>query len=137
MPTLPTEGPWTLPVADYEVLQVTFAYPLDIVAYGEEAASLLIRVESAFRLEHPDATSQDFDVSKEPWEALTPVLALRHDRVGSAVARSDGTMTISFASGRRISSWPDPNYENWQLTGPGFMLICTPGGEVAVFENGR
>ena len=125
-----------MPVVGFELLAVTFAYVLDIVAYGEEGVALLIRVENRFRFDHPDGTSREFDVSSDPWEALAPVLALRHDGLHSALARPDGTMAVQFASGHRISAWPHPDYESWRLTGPGFKLICGPGGEVQFFNNG-
>lgn len=75
----------------------------------------------------------------QAWEDLAPIFALRHDRIGSAIATaSDARLEIQFASGRRILAGPDPNYENWEVSGPGFRLISRPGGGgVAYFREGK
>ena len=65
------------------------------------------------------------------------LLALRHDRITEAIAtEEDAQVRIAFASGCSLSARPDPDYENWQVTGPGFQLISMPGGGVAhVYER--
>jgi hypothetical protein len=42
-------GPWYLPLQGFEVLQITFAYSIDIVAYGDGGVDAMIRFEGAFR----------------------------------------------------------------------------------------
>ena len=62
------EGPWDLPIRGYEVMQVTFAFPLDIVAYIDGGDSCMIRLEGDF---HFTGVGQDvcaLDASGDRWE---------------------------------------------------------------------
>jgi len=132
---LGAEGPWDLSVTGFEVLQVTFAYPIDIVAYGPDGATVTIRFEGAFELVEPGGESQKLDASKDSWEHLSVVLALRHDRLRSVHADDSAPLLVEFASSRRIKAGPTPGYENWQVTGRDFSLISLPDGGVAVFGS--
>jgi len=132
--SLPDEGPWELPIEGYEVLMVTFAFPIDIVAYGDAGACAQIRLAGEFRLTEPGRAARFFDASKQPWEELTAVLSLRRDRIKSAIAGMDAQLNVVFDSGVLIEAGPDGSYENWEISGPGFQLIATPGGGVAVFR---
>jgi len=69
------DGPWELPLVGFEVLRVTFAHPLDIVAYGDEGASAPIRLEGSFELIGPAGGSLQLDASAQTWEDLAAVLA--------------------------------------------------------------
>jgi hypothetical protein len=60
---LPANGPWKLPIDGFEVLQITFAYPIDVVAYGDGGASATIRFETRF-----DFADHDGFI---PWMQLT------------------------------------------------------------------
>lgn len=122
------------------------AFLVDIVAYGEgggrsdsgravAAPSAMLRFEGEFELIEPGGEAVLLDPEKHEWAALTPLFALRHDRIASAVATADGHLEVSFASGRRLLVGPHPAYENWEIGGPGFRLIATPGGGVAVFRD--
>lgn len=135
--TLDAEGPWELPVAGLEVLQVTFAYPIDIVAYGEGGLNVMIRFEGAFELAGPGGEIRKLDASKDSWEDLSVVLALRHDCLRRIWADDTATLLVEFASGRRIEAGPTPDYENWQVSGHDFMLISMPGGEVGVYGGDK
>ena len=130
-----SSGPWDLPLHGFEVLQITFAYPIDIVTYGDGSIVAIIRFEGPFRYLDGDETAHDLDASKDSWEALSVVLALRHDRLQTVTADPAAELTVEFASGRRIEGGPVHMYENWQVTGPGFQLIAMPGGDVAVFGS--
>jgi Family of unknown function (DUF6188) len=93
------EGPWDLPIQGYEVLQTTFAYPLDIVVYGDAGTTGIIRLEGRFEFVEPGQQRHSLDASGERWQDLTPVLCLRHDRVASARATESGDLTVRFESG--------------------------------------
>ena len=144
-----TEGRWDLPIAGFEVSHMTLgALLVDIVAYGDggrsesggvmDAPSARIRFEGEFDLVEPDGDAIRLDPSEQEWEALTPLFALRHDRITKAVVTaSDARLEIQLTSSRRLVAGPDPHYENWEITGPGFRLISRPGGAgVAYFEEG-
>jgi hypothetical protein len=144
-----TSGRWDLPIVGFEVSHMTFgALQVDIVAYGEAggrsesgrpigAPNAVMRFEGAFEFNQPDHDPIRLDPSVQDWEDLTPIFTLRHDRVDSAVATaSDAQLDIEFASGRRILAGPDPHYENWEISGPGFRVISRPGGGgVAYFRE--
>lgn len=134
---LAANGPWDLPISGYEVLQITFAYPVDIVAYGDGGATACMRVEGEFQFSNAKGGQSCLDASGEHWEELTPLLSLRHDRVATAHASETGRLRVEFASGSRIEAGPSEMYENWQISGPGFQVVALPGGGVAVFPNGE
>jgi hypothetical protein len=132
---LPAHGPWMLPIADYEVLQVTFAYPIDVVAYADGGASAIIRFEGPFDFTDARGGTHHLNAAEQSWADLAVVLSLRHDRVTEANATEDeATLRVAFASGCVLSAGPTPQYESWQVTGPGFQLIALPGGGVAHFS---
>jgi hypothetical protein len=133
---LPAHGPWTLPIRDFEVLQITFAYPVDVVAYGDGGASAIIRFEGPFEFTDATGRTHRLDAAKQSWSDLAVVLSLRHDRVAEADATEDeATLRVAFASGSLLSAGPTPQYESWQVTAPGFQLIARPGGGVAHFSS--
>ena len=135
--TVSAKGPWDLPIQGYEVLQITLAFLVDVVAYGDGGATATIRFEGDFRFTEPGRESQFLDVSEQRWEDLTAVLSLRHDRVQSARVSESGQLVVEFASGRGLEAGPNQAYENWEVSGPGFQLIASPGGGVAVFDSDR
>jgi hypothetical protein len=126
--TLSAEGPWELPVNGHEVLQVTFAFPIDVIAYGDGGASTSIRFEGAFDYGEPDGEIQHLNAANQPWEHLAVLLALRRDRLKNATASVDGQLQITLATGRTLTAGPDHNYENWAIWGAGYHLIALPGG---------
>ena len=143
----PENGPWPLPIQGFEILHMTFgAILVDIVAYGDSqprsdqrsgnhAPSVMLRFEGEFELVELDGEVRRLDLEQQEWSALTPLFALRHDRIGSAVASADGNLELTLDSGRSLRAGPHPAYENWEVAGPGFRLIATPGGGVAVFRD--
>ncbi len=135
--TLPTAGPWTLPIAGFEVLQVTFAHPIDLVAYGDEGATAFVRFESEFAFAEPGGEVHELSASRDSWESLAVVLSLRHDRITSAQVSESADLDVEFESGRRLQAGPDPSYESWEVSGPGVHLVAMPGrpGTVAAFDG--
>lgn len=142
----PDSGPWTLPIEGFSVNSITFGGLIDIVAYGEgggrskddtiiPAPSANVRFESEFQLIDRTGDAVRLNPSRQNWEDLTPLFALRRDRVEHAVATADGRLEIRFESGRVVLAEPDSNYENWAVTGAGFELISMPGGGVARFPS--
>jgi hypothetical protein len=145
-PPLEESGPWSLPIEGFEVSHMTFgAMLVDLVAYGKggrsesgrvlAAPSAMLRFEGEFQLIAPDGEAVLLDPEKQEWSELTPLFALRHDRIVSAVASVDGHLEVSFGSGRSLLAGPHPAYENWEVAGPHVRLIAMPGGGVAVFRD--
>jgi len=132
----PGHGPWNLPIVGFEVLNVTFGFMIDITACGDAGATSSLRLEGPFELTDPDRGTVRLDASGDAWEDLAAVLALRHERIAAATAISTdaSTLRVQFSSGCVLSAGPHPQYENWEIHGPGFMLVCTPGGGIAAWD---
>jgi len=129
MAPLELPGPWLLPVANFDILTVTFSERLTIVAYGGDAGTC--KMSFACELEIRDAlgVAAVLDVANQPWESWVSVLSLRRDRLASATATADGTLRIALASGRSLTAAPDASYESWEVSGPDpLSLIAPPGG---------
>jgi hypothetical protein len=92
--TFENSSPWVLPLNGFEVLQITFAYPIDIVAYGDGGVDAIIRFEGAFRCIDADCAAHDLDASSDSWEELSVVLSLRHDRLRSVVAEVKSYLVV-------------------------------------------
>lgn len=55
------------------VLQISFAYPIDIVVYGDGGVDAMLRFEGAFRYIESNGAARDLDASKFPWEDVAVV----------------------------------------------------------------
>jgi|GEM_PF-2882794 hypothetical protein len=133
---LSESAPSNLPIVGFHVSLITFAGLIDIVAYGEAGVSSQIRFEGSFQLRDPELGSVPLDPQSQSWEDLSVLLALRHDEITVATADAqESTLRVEFSSGRVLSAGPDPNYENWEAHGPGFMLVCKPGGGLALWNT--
>jgi hypothetical protein len=134
---LPAHGPWTLPINGYEVLQISFAYPIDVTVYADGGASAMVRFEQAFDYVEGGRIHK-LDAAGQSWGELAVILALRHDRIASATAtEDDARLRIEFASGRLLLAGPDSRYESWAVTAGGAQLIALPAGGVAHFPTAR
>jgi hypothetical protein len=142
---LPVDGPWDLEVAGFEVSHMTLSVHVDITAYGKPARSpaedrvvapsAMLRLAGSFSLREPDGREVALDPSRQDWDDLRPLFALRGDRITSARASNSGQLQVEFTSGRALSAGPDRDYENWEIHAPGALLIAMPGGGVAVFPD--
>lgn len=59
--------------------------------------------------------------------------------VGQTVAStstSSGVLTLEFTDGTTLRCEPRPDVEAWQVVGgdPEYLVVCMPGGEVAVWD---
>lgn len=82
-------------------------------------------IESPFTL-----TAGGVTASMDEREDLGPLLALYPDTLVSMSVGSDCRLRVSFVSGASIEVPADPQYEAWQVVGPGAALVvCQPGGE--------
>lgn len=91
----------------------------------------IIRLAGSFSLSDPDSQVIDLDASEQPWEELTPVLVLRHDKLTSLIVTDDAQLTVKFASGHTVTAEADERpYEHWEVTAPGIKLIARPGNRV-------
>ncbi|GKQ35818.1 hypothetical protein ALMP_23610 [Streptomyces sp. A012304] len=62
--------------------------------------------------------------------SLAPVLDLFAKCVVETEVTGQGTLSLGFDDGTRLSIEPDPDYESWNLTGSGIdPVLVGPGGE--------
>jgi hypothetical protein len=104
----------------------------------KEAPNTTISLPGDF--DFADRTGAEHALNGEAsWESLTPLLSLRHDRIASAVADRKGWLVVLFESGAKLEVGPNGQHENWQLMGPGRILIVglPSGGEPAVWCAAR
>ncbi|HME01468.1 MAG TPA: DUF6188 family protein [Solirubrobacteraceae bacterium] len=126
--TLPAKGPWDLPVQGFEVLMIVFAFPLDIVAYGNGGSDVTIRFGGRFTLTQPDGHRHELDAEQQSWQELAVVLALRHEKLASATASEAARLDVKLESGWALRAEADGTpYEHWEVTGPGYKLVALPG----------
>jgi hypothetical protein len=118
---------------------VVFAFPIDVVAFGDGGADARIRFGGAFKLIESDGRVHDLDAAQQSWQELAIVLALRRDKIASATVSEAAQLLVSLTSGRSLSAEPDGRpYESWEVTGPDFKLVAVPGdgtGGVAVYSE--
>ncbi|WP_408056209.1 DUF6188 family protein [Streptomyces ureilyticus] len=63
------------------------------------------------------------------------LVRLASDVISQAEVGNSGELTWEFESGVKLTVRPDEDYEAWGLVGPKRRrVICTPGGEVAVWS---
>jgi hypothetical protein len=64
---------------------------------------------------------------------LGPLLALFPDKAATVTVSREGVLLVTFTSGVSIRVPPAPNYEAWNIVGPGGQLVvCAPGGDEPV-----
>jgi hypothetical protein len=61
------------------------------------------------------------------------LLGLLNQAVEATIA-DNGQLTLRFAEGTTLTVPPDDQYEAWQLRDDtGLLIICTPGGGLAIW----
>ncbi|MFD8917645.1 DUF6188 family protein [Streptomyces sp. NPDC059569] len=61
--------------------------------------------------------------------SLAPLLGLFARVVTETAVARQGTLSLGFDDGTRLSIEPDPDYESWNLTGSGIApVLVGPGG---------
>jgi len=125
---------WELPIVGFEVLQVWFSGETYLIAYGTkteasvtEAPRAQLSLGGAFSLLEPDGTRHLLD-GGGPWEALVPLLSLRHATIESAIADRQGRLVVRFEPGFVLTAEPRPHYEAWGISGPGSLILASPPG---------
>jgi hypothetical protein len=124
---LADEPPWNLPVAGFEVARVEFAYPFDIIAAATAARRFKVQINGRFEYRNDAGQTTTLDVEHDAWRDLTPLLALREDKVARAHVSQSSVLTVEFTSGRQITVRPTHDrYEAWEANGPGFKVVDGP-----------
>jgi hypothetical protein len=86
--------------------------------------------------EFVDSELGSHEVDPENPATLGPVLRTVGKQI-QAVGTEGGALTLSFSDGSHLRCDPHEDYEAWQVVGgsPQHLVVCTPGGELAVWES--
>jgi hypothetical protein len=135
------EGGWLVDLGGWRVDRCSFDFQTRLLFFypPEEKTDIdgtfEIVLETPFRLSLPDGEESQLDPNG-PREALAPVLGLFQTTVDEAFVEEGGTLNVVFREGGHLCSQPHPDYEAWQLYGPGLLIVCMPGGgEPAIWLN--
>lgn len=130
---LPTKS-WDLPLAGFVVNDVWFSGRIGVVAYktrrkgdwNAPRATLWFGGPFTFH----DRSGQIHNLDAEAaWESLTVLFELRYQYIEAAVADDTSRIEVRFDRGDILGAGPHPQYENWELSGPGDLnLVGMPGG---------
>jgi Family of unknown function (DUF6188) len=107
---------------------VEFAYPLDLVAVGDDARRLKVQLNGPFDYQHADGKIAHMDAEKDPWEDTAALLALRYANIERAHISTTSVLRIEFDGGQQLTAAPDGKYEGWEVVGPGFYIVGAPDG---------
>jgi uncharacterized protein DUF6188 len=106
---------------DYQTRLLLFYSPDDKLDEGFE-----IILGTTFELVRPGKEGQRLD-PQGPHDTLGPVIGLFQANVEEALVERSGTLSVTFHDGSRLRCEPNPDYEAWELSGPGGLLIvCIP-----------
>lgn len=113
-----------------QLIQIDFRVGLFI---SDKSGRVQLFIESSFTMITP---RERYVLIPEDTSSLEPVLTLFNAKVLAIYINETGELIVEFGNGVSIEIHPDDSYEAWQLSGsPGFMLVCAPGGSVAVFRE--
>jgi hypothetical protein len=125
---------WEMPLEGREVTQCCVDYEMRFRFWKADNDTAEVRLPR-FRLREPDGTEHVLEVEKDR-RALAPALDCFGKAVERALAWKDGRLELAFTDGTLIEVAPHEQFEAWQVTGPGrIMVVCLPGGgEPAIWE---
>jgi hypothetical protein len=116
----------------------------------------LVQLDARLRLVITDSPHEPFDIvmatklrvrrgADDPGSTINPseassglgelAVALRWQPARRCLLTADGVLTLELESGLTINVPPHPDYEAWQVLCPGYRIIATPGGELAVWDQ--
>jgi hypothetical protein len=124
-----TNEGWYLAFTDgrIQLIQIDFRVGL-VINDDQNEATVFIGVPFLLR-DH----ESDLVLTPEQPTSLAPILPYFNASVGSVVVVSNGQLRMEFRSGSILQVDPNDRYEAWQLGCPNCLLICKPGGGVAIF----
>ena len=93
-----------------------------------------VMIESPFRM---SVGGVGYRLDPEDRPKLGPFLGLYPNSLATASVDAHATLNLIFTDGATIRVPADPQFEAWQVNGPGtFLVVCVPGtsGELAVWK---
>lgn len=113
------------------ILQVRLDHAITLILDGD----FEIRIECPFVY-----AADDYETMIVPDSPEAAQLAVVRSVLGATIDKShvegDGSLRISIRKGGEFRVPPDASFEAWTIRGPsGYLALCTPGGEVAYWEQ--
>jgi len=130
----PIRGPFGLPLAKATVTQcrVDHAFSLLLDEVDAVARVWTVRIEGPFSIENGGKHKTVFDCEAPPSAWGPAIDALLHATLLDATVAEYGALSLRFETGDRLEATALPQYEAWQVSGPGgFLAVCEPGGRVS------
>jgi Family of unknown function (DUF6188) len=124
---------WVLPLDGRTVTRCLIDYSFGLSLDGEPSVEVSL---SHFRFW--DRDDQEYSLNAEAdRRLLAPVLACFGLTVAHAYAWKSGQLELVFTDGSRIEGDSHSEFEAWQVSGPGNVLVVSPagGGEPAVWDG--
>jgi len=129
------EDRWIFPMENLTVTKLEIDYAFTISSWVSNELFFSITIEADFTFRMPD-NNDEVNVSPETLTGVCSVLKILHSTFRSVTAYKTGKLEIDFNSGEQIVVKPDPEYEAWNITGPGGLLyVCLPGGDFAIRDS--
>ncbi len=132
MQLIPTDFGWLLKMDEGRIQRIEVDFRLGLY-FGDknETASLHIGTPCNIKSEGKNTRL----VPDAPW-TLAPALTLFNAEIANVSIQKTGFLTAKLKDGRSLEIEPDEQYEAWQVGSTnGFLLVCSPGGEVAMFQR--
>lgn len=128
-----TDSGWLLPMKEARVQRIEVDFRLGLIL-GDKCESVSLYIETLCHLK-----CKGYSISLIPGEAsgLGPVLELFQAEVANISIQRSGHLIVMFRNGCSLEVDPNDMFEAWQIgSNNGFLLICSPGGAVSLFQKG-
>lgn len=127
-----TGSGWMLAMDEGRIQRIEVDFRLGLLL-GDKTETASLYIETPCYLK--GAGEDTLLIPDEPC-SLAPVLALFNAEVEGVSIQRSGHLTAMLKNGRSLEVDPNEMYEAWQIGSTnGFLLVCSPGGEVALFEQ--
>jgi hypothetical protein len=125
---------WLLAMDEGRVQRIEVDFRLGLL-FGDKAETALLCIEMPCYLRRE---GRDILLTPDDPSSLAPVLAIFNAEVADISIQRTGHLTAKLKDGRSLEVDPNEQYEAWQISSTnGFLLVCSPGGEVSLFQQGR
>lgn len=132
MDLLNTDFGWQLTMDNGQIRRIEIDFQVRFV-FEDSRDSATITIESPFFIKNKDKKEV---LNPEDTTTLAPVLPLFLAHVQDVIINKTGNLKISLKGEKSIEVFPDDQYEAWQIVSSlNILLVCSPGGEVAFFDQ--
>lgn len=118
---------------------IDFALTLELGTL-EKLLEYSIRIDGDFTC---TVKGKTHNLSVDTWENIGVVFGLIQAEVKEASYQNKGVLLLTFEDDARIEVTPSLQYESWQIARRNndtddnayFLMVCTPGGDIAIWDS--